>query len=207
MRSYMMVLFLFIFGGCTKYDEINTGIHDGKHDCMMLEYFQNGRGSWDSLVIAIRHAGIEDIFSGKATGYEHGITFFGMTNYSIKHFLKHTLDENGERIYMQVTDIPRDLCRTMILSHVIEGKMMMQDFDYEVKGTLDGGTVKKTLTGKDLRIYRITSPEGNIPDAGPEYLGIHALESGVIALIESCNIETTNGVVHSLRSEYEWTEL
>jgi len=65
----------------------------------------------------------------------------------------------------------------------------------------------KTLTGKDLRVYRIKTDYMGIPDIGPEGLAIHALESGHIVRVASADIEMNNGMVHSLSYSYMWTEL
>ncbi len=95
----------------------------------------------------------------------------------------------------------------MLLSHVVPGRMMKTDFDYEVKGTLTGGTMVTTLSGVELRVYRTRSEYGGVPDIGAEGLAIHAIISGQMASVASANIETRSGVVHSLSYTYQFTEL
>lgn len=209
MKYYIIggLALLLALTSCTKYDEIHTGIYHGDHDCSMWEYFHLTTGNWDSLVVAVEYAGLKDVFDGTNPGYKDGITFFGITNASIRHTILNTLDDNWERKYRKITDIPVEECRKMILSHVIRGRKMMADFDYEVKGTLGGGNIVRTLTGTDLRVYRFFAFEGTNPEVGWDGLGIHALENGVVTTVESCNICTVNGVVHALANSYEWTEL
>ena len=118
-----------------------------------------------------------------------------------------TIDDDWEPIYNRVKDSPVDLCREMLLSHIIPGKIMKTGFDYEVKGTLTGGTMVTTLSGVELRVYRTKSSYGGVPDIGAEGLRIHAPVSGNIASIASADIEVTNGVVHSLDYTYQFTQL
>lgn len=205
-----MILFLLpilMLSGCDSFNEINTGLAQGKHDCSMWEYFRKDKTNWDSVMIAIDHAGIRNIFDGTHPDYREGITFFGMTNYSIKLFIMHSRTPDWKPKYQGIRDIPTDICRKMILSHVIKGKKTSTDFEFEVKGTLTGGSLITSLSGTQLRIYRIKNPYHQTPDAGPEFLAIHALESGQMANVASSNIETTTGIVHALSYEYEWTEL
>jgi len=89
---------------------------------------------------------LKELFDGTNPDYKE-ITFFGVTNLSIEQFLVKTINDDWEPVYNRVKDIPADLCREMLLSHIVAGKMMKTEFDYEVKGTLAGGTVVKTLSG------------------------------------------------------------
>lgn len=208
-RFIYLCLSVLALHGCQDNYYHDSGLADGNHDCTLLEYLENDRSNnWDSAVVAIRHCGLEDIFNGTDPEYGEGLTFFGFTNYSVFQFLHKTVDDGGERLYYSVRDIPVDICRKMVLCHLIRGKKKMQDFEYEEKGTLTGGTDCVTLTGITLRIYRRKLPSANgTPDTGADKLSIHARVSGHIANVASCNIQTRNAVVHSLRSDYQWTEL
>ena len=110
-------------------------------------------------------------------------------------------------VYSSVKDVPVELCRKMLLAHVLNRRMMKEDFDYEVKGTLTGGTMVTTIGGVELRVYRTRTPYNGIPDIGPESLFFHAVTSGHIAMVASADIEMMNGVVHSLSYTYEFTKL
>lgn len=207
MKYYIIfLLILLAFGACEKDNYHDSGVANGKFDGTMWEYLQSDHKNWDSVVVAIRHAGLVDVFDGTNPEYKE-ITFFGITNLSIDQFLFKTVDEDGNRLYNSIQDIPADMCRRMILSYVIPKRMMKEEFDYEVKGTLTGGTVVKTLTGVDLRVFRRKSDYGSVADIGAESLYIHALESGHISRIASADITPNNGVVHSLSYTFQWTEL
>lgn len=207
MKYYIIfLLILLAFGACEKDNYHDSGVANGKFDGTVWEYLQSDHKNWDSVVVAIRHAGLVDVFDGTNPEYKE-ITFFGITNLSIDQFLFKTVDEDGNRLYNSIQDIPADMCRRMILSYVIPKRMMKEEFDYEVKGTLTGGTVVKTLTGVDLRVFRRKSDYGSVADIGAESLYIHALESGHISRIASADITPNNGVVHSLSYTFQWTEL
>lgn len=197
---------VFLLGACGKDNFHDSGLANGKHDCSMWEYMQKDPHNWDSVRLMIQRAGLQQLFEGTDPAYPE-ITFFGPVNYSVVRFLLKTTDEEGKRLYQSIQDVPVDTCRQMVLSHILPRRMMKEEFDYEVKGTDTGGSILQTLTGIDLRVYRIKSPYYDIPDLGPEYLAIHALEKGYKADIASANIETTNGVVHSLSNTYEMVEL
>ena len=95
----------------------------------------------------------------------------------------------------------------MVLSHIIPGKHLQEAFEYEIKGTLDGGTKVPNMIGNELRIYRIKGIFNGTPDIGADKLGVHSQKYGHMAVVASCNIQANNGVVHSLRENYVWTEL
>lgn len=184
----------------------DSGLAKGKHYCTMWEYFQTDLENWDSTMVLIEHAGLKDIFDGTNPDYKE-ITFFGVTNLSINQFLFKTIDDDWEPLYNRIEDVPVELCREMLLSHVVAGKLMKLECEYEVKGTLTGGTTVKTLSGIELRVYRTRSSYSGIPDIGAEGLAIHAPVSGQMTTIASADIEVTNGVVHSLDYTYQFTQL
>ena len=165
MKGYIFLIGVFcILCSCEDYYH-DSGLANGKHDCTMWEYFESQPGDWDSTMILIEHAGLKDVFDGTNPDYKE-ITFFGMTNLSIEQLLVKTIDDDWEPIYNRVKDIPVDLCREMLLSHVVAGKLMKSGCDYEERGTLTGGTTVKTLSGIELRIYRTQSSYSGIPDIG-----------------------------------------
>lgn len=208
-KRYKMRTILFIcitvilLASCEKDYQHDTELADGYHDCSMMDYLRNDHNNWDSIVVAIEYAGLTDIFEGTNPDYKE-ITFFGPTNTSIRKFF---LEQTGEAIYHTIREIPVEQVRDMILAYLVEGKKMKETFDYEVKGTLTGGTEVYSLNNVKLRVYRTQSEFNGIPDIGAEGLKIHAEISGQMASIASADIETNNGVVHSLSNRFTWVEL
>lgn len=208
MKKYI-ALWIGLLLACSACDDNyyhDSGLANGKHDCTMWEYFQTDHENWDSTMMLIEHAGLKDIFDGTNPDYKE-ITFFGVTNLSINQFLFKTIDDNWEPLYNRIEDIPVGLCREMLLSHIVSGKLMKSGCYYEERGTLTGGTTVITLSGIELRVYRTRSSYSGIPDIGAEGLAIHAPVSGQMATIASADIEVTNGVVHSLDYTYQFTQL
>lgn len=207
MKKYLFWLGIILaIYACENDNYHDTGLADGKHNCSMWDYFAKDHENWDSVVIMIERAGLITIFDGTHPQYKE-ITFFGITNLSVIEFLVNKLDENQEIVYKGVRDIPEEMCRRILLSHIVPKKIRMEEVDYEVKGTLTGGTIVKNLSGCDLRVYRARTSFMGVPDIGAEELKIHALESGQQASVGSSNIEVTNGVVHALAYTYQMTEL
>lgn len=206
MKNIYLIFVLFL-GSCAQYDIVDTGIARRYTDCTMWEYFHRDSYNWDSVIVAIEHAGIQDVFDGTNPDYKE-ITFFGVTGWSVKMFINHALDGDGNRLYPGgIRDMPREQCRDMILSHVIPGKHFKDGFNYEIKNTHEGGTDVVTLTGDKLRVFRTTSDFMKVPDAGPEGLGIESDVTQQMVMVASADNEMKNGVVHSLVYEYEWTKL
>ena len=205
----ILYVFLVLWGvatGCGNDFYHDSGLADGKHDCTVWEYLQTDHYNWDSVIVMIEHAGLKDVFDGTNPEFKQ-ITFFAPTNLSVNQFLFKTTGETGDMVYSSVKDVPVELCRKMLLAHVLNRRMMKEDFDYEVKGTLTGGTMVTTIGGVELRVYRTRTPYNGIPDIGPESLFFHAVTSGHIAMVASADIEMMNGVVHSLSYTYEFTKL
>lgn len=207
MKYILILIVAVLVSACEKQDVYDSGLADGRFDGSVLEYLESGTGRWDSIVVAIRHADLAEVFNGTDPQLKDGITFFGPTNNSIRQFLYKTVDADGEVLYKCIEDMPVDLCRKMVLSYVVPQKMMKSEFDFENKGTLTGGTEVETLSGVKLRVYRIKSDYGTAADAGPVSMAFESLPSGHIANIASADIEPDNGVVHSLVNAFEWTEL
>lgn len=203
---YLMILFIFSLGACDDDYFHDTGLANGRHDCTVWEYLHKDSYNWDSTILVIERAGLVDLFDGKDPAYP-AITFFGPTNFSIMQFMYKTVDSNDEMLYNRIADIPADMCRKMILCHVLPKKMMKEEFDYEVKGTLEGGTYINAISGTELRVFRAKSSYMGIADIGAESLGIHALTTGFLVGIASADIEMNNGVVHSLSYSYQFSEL
>ena len=162
-------VFLVLWGvatGCGNDFYHDSGLADGKHDCTVWEYLQTDHYNWDSVIVMIEHAGLKDVFDGTNPEFKQ-ITFFAPTNLSVNQFLFKTTGETGDMVYSSVKDVPVELCRKMLLAHVLNRRMMKEDFDYEVKGTLTGGTMVTTIGGVELRVYRTRTPYNGIPDIGP----------------------------------------
>lgn len=203
MKVYIFILAAaaYLLAGCEKDTFHDTGLANGVHDCSAWEYMQKGHGNWDSVRIMVEKAGLVELFDGRDAEHPE-VTVFGLTNLSIIQYLLKTLGPDRKPLYQRVADIPDDLCREILLSYVIPGRHVRVDFPYEVKGTLTGGEVFRTLNGREIRVYRIRSSWNGLPDVGADGIGIHFLGSGHTGHIASGDIMTDNAVVHSLSTTF-----
>lgn len=188
-----------LFGCEDNYHD--SGLAKGDHDCTVWEFLK-GNPQFDSAVVMIERAGLAYLFDSKEE-----VTFFGFTNLSVENFLLRSTDSEGERLYKGVADVPVELCRELVLSHVIRERVRKDDVAFEVKGTLEGGSLFDTGNGHKIRVYRIKTDAGTVPDAGPVYMAIHGKDTGEIVGIASADISCNNGVVHSLVYSYVLTVL
>lgn len=188
-----ILLFVFtaiVLFSCEDDYFIDTGLSNGVHDVSMWEYFKTDSYNWDSTRLVISRAGMEAIFKGENNEYNE-ITFFGITNHSIRKFML----DNG---YAKVEDIPADICKEYIASYIVSEKYLWEDIDFEVKGTPTGGTEMTNENGGNFRVFRRKSNYGAVVDAGPVSTFVQSFTAQKTVQVVSSNIQTNTGVVHSL---------
>lgn len=201
-----LITLCLIITSCNKDDyQIDTGKAKGIHDCNIWEFMQQQKGTFDSAVLVIQKAGLTDLFTGQSE-YKN-ITVFAFSNYAVMNFLFETVDTDKNQLYHSVSEIPAELCKRFVLSHIISGRMLRTDFRYEVPGTNTGGTDVTTLANTKLRVYRVKTPYWDVPDAGPEALFLQTAIYGITVQITTSDNQCTNGIVHSLSNTYIFTEL
>lgn len=184
--------------GCTKNNYIDTGVSNGRHDCSLLEYMEKHSYDWDSTVLMVRYAGLESLFQDNNLDGKHyeNITFFGITNHSIRRYL---YEQGLER----VTDLKAAMCREILLRCIIEGKYYREDFvagkessDMALVG--EGGATYVTLGESKIWIYKYADHYMGIPEMGAVKIGGTILDSGKTFTVASADIEPNNCVVHAL---------
>lgn len=212
---------------CTDYNYIDSGLADGKHDCSMWEYLKSDPRNWDSTVIMIEHAGLKDVFEGNSVYGQ--ITFFGITSKSILLYILYHNDEldqlkavGGEvddsEYWHRVTDIPAEVCRRMLMQLIVPKRLMLADIprgnfvttseglatDSEI-----GGGMYKTLGNGELFLYTFQEEYKGIAGKGETriYMVSRSTSSPISKAVASCNIETLNGVVHSLAYDFLLTDI
>ena len=196
-----VVLLMMTSIGCTDYNLVDTGEANGNHQTTMWEYFKGDSYNWDSLRVMAEYADLKTIFDGTSK-YGTQITFFGITNHSIRRYL---LQNDLSR----VTDIPKEDCRRMILDCVLNQRIMLDEFTPgrpsgnpdRVIGT--GGKTYEMLSGKKLWIYSFRTSYNGVPEAGPLNIFLVSPDSQKSTRVASSNIQTLTGVVHSL--DYSFT--
>lgn len=196
---YLIAIVNIFCFACQKQEIIDTGSALAKHDCSMLEYMKTDSYNWDTTILMIERAGLEDLFEGNDSEYPQ-ITFLGCTNHSIRRWM-------FSMGYLKVSDIPQEQCNDIILRHVIAGKYMVKDVPAGVDIPRSGGQFYETLAGSTLWLYTYKDPWGGIANAGPNHLYIESDEHGSKLNIASSDIQCETGVVHSIHYDYTIGEL
>lgn len=201
-----IVVMVLCFCSCTKYNYINGGTANGIHDCTMWEYFHTNSYDWDSTVVMIEHAGLKSLFDG--TGEYKQITFFGLTSNSI---LRYMLENNYER----VTDIPVGKCQDIIQKLVAPKRIMLNDVPRGNR-IQSGGGIESAFVEYDglvfdcirgsLFLWTQRMAYNDIKDTGEIalYIASRNQDGTRNERVASTDIQTTNGVVHSLNYDFRF---
>ena len=201
-----IVVMVLCLCSCTKYNYINGGTANGIHDCTMWEYFHTNSYDWDSTVVMIEHAGLKSLFDG--TGEYKQITFFGLTSNSI---LRYMLENNYER----VTDIPVGKCQDIIQKLVAPKRIMLNDVPRGNRIQSGGGIESAFVEYDGLVFDRIRGSlflwtqrmaYNDIEDTGEIalYIASRNQDGTRNERVASTDIQTTNGVVHSLNYDFRF---
>ena len=201
-----IVVMVLCLCSCTKYNYINGGTANGIHDCTMWEYFHTNSYDWDSTVVMIEHAGLKSLFDG--TGEYKQITFFGWTSNSI---LRYMLENNCER----VTDIPVGKCQDIIQKLVAPKRIMLNDVPRGNR-IQSGGGIESAFVEYDglvfdcirgsLFLWTQRMAYNDIEDTGEIalYIASRNQDGTRNERVASTDIQTTNGVVHSLNYDFRF---
>ena len=201
-----IVVMVLCLCSCTKYNYINGGTANGIHDCTMWEYFHTNSYDWDSTVVMIEHAGLKSLFDG--TGEYKQITFFGLTSNSI---LRYMLENNYDR----VTDIPVGKCQDIIHKLVAPKRIMLNDVPRGNR-IQSGGGIESAFVEYDglvfdcirgsLFLWTQRMAYNDIEDTGEIalYIASRNQDGTRNERVASTDIQTTNGVVHSLNYDFRF---
>ena len=207
-----IALMVVLGSSCTKYNYIDSGLANGVHDCSMWDYFHTDGYDWDSTIVMIEHAGLKSLFDG--TGEYKEITFFGLTNHSIRGYMldiNKNLQENAPGYLHRVTDISPAKCKDILEKLVVPKRLMLKDVprgnrvrilsDYDER---EGSTLPG-IRG-ELFLWTVRSAWENVEDVGAISLFIasHNVVGGKNEVVASTDIQTTNGVVQALNYDFDF---
>lgn len=193
---------IFCITACTKDNFINTGVSNGRHEGKnMLEYMETSSYDWDSTLILIHHAGddVVRLFEGNDPDHKE-FTFFGIANHSIRRYL---LKNKIKR----VADLDAEWCRSILLQHVVDGKLYRKDIpegkpgDFGTVGT--GGVNLETLAGTKIWVYTVPQVSGAVTENVAHPIFINFTQVNKLVAVASGDIEPDNCLVHTL--EYAYT--
>ncbi len=206
MKKFILAsLFVLPLISCgTKYNYLDTGTSNPRFDGDMYEYLESSPYNWSIVVEIIDRAHLEEMFR------TDDITFLGLTN----HTLRAWVIEGGtgfEHGWRKVEDIPEEMCRAIVLSHVIDTKMLRDEIErieMNEKGEyVGGGRVVKTLYGNYVWLWTKQDPYMGVEGLGPVTLSLTTLDYDKTTQlntnrIASGDIQPDNGVVHALEYSY-----
>lgn len=197
---YVMVGVLLLLASCTKDNFINTGVSNGRFDGNILEYMSAHSYDWDSTLVMIYHAGVDMVKLFEGNDEEHSvITFFGLTNHSIRRYLL-------EQGFKQVSDLDAEWCRSILLQHVVDGKIYRKDIpegypgDYGLAGT--GGCYVTTLAGNQLWVYVDIQENGAIVENAARPIFVNFIKTGLTFEVASGDTEPDDAVIHALQYDF-----
>lgn len=206
MKNILLIaaIALFMVSCGTKYNYKDTGLANPHFDGNMYQYLQSNSYNWDSIVLIINRAQLQGVFE------RDKITFMGVTNITLRKWLMKGGEGFDKFGYKQVSDIPESVCRTIVMSHVIDGIMMRDDIEravFDAKGNrIGGGRTVTTRNGNNLLLWTIQDPYMGVPDVGPVHLKMTTLKSNGVETgtnqIASPDIQPKNGVVHAIEYYY-----
>ena len=187
------------FSACTKDNFVSTGVSNGRFDGSLMEYMEAHPYDWSLMVDFVRHAGEDmvQLFEGKDPAHEE-ITFFGITNHSIRRYLL----ENETTI----EELDPEWCRNIIRQHVVDGKIYRKDVkygkpgDYETVGS--GGDIYTTLAGTKIWVFTLRPDEGVVENSARP-ISVNFMQASLQYNIASGDIEPDHCLVHAL--EYYFT--
>lgn len=218
MKQIILIgLLVSLFVGCTKYNEIDTGLAQKKYPGNVYEYLQSDSYNWDSLSLLINYTGLKSYFTGEKVGYET-ITFFGPTNHTVRRWML-SFQKGGQfpwdppvTLYHSMKElvdgIGVDSCRNMILRHIIKGKYEVKDIPSGTMLDKTSGIVFTSALGNAFRVFSFRETFDKVPEAGAVVLYIRGgAQMDVTVDVASTDIEPTNGIVHSLSYGYNIGQL
>jgi hypothetical protein len=192
----LIIALLVVVGlaSCQDQNVYETGLYNGKVDKNMLDYMRGDSYNWDSTVLVIERAGLEDLFEGNDPEHPQ-ITFLGCTNLSI---LRYMLPQG----YNSVSEMSQSECKDLILRHVIDGTLLRDDLTDGNISPRNGGENYETLAGTEVWLCKHTQSANGTYGAGPTVIYVYSNDYDVYWDVASSNIETNTGVVHSLEYAY-----
>ena len=216
------ILFILVVAGVftasgTKYDYIDTGVCEEEFRGNMYEYLQSNHYDWDSIVKIIDRAGLREMFE------KEDFTFLGPTNITIRKWffwdkiggVGNTDKEYVIHGYKSIQRVPVEICRKIVLSHVVEGIIARDDIaraTYNEEQKMDGGgNIFTTRWGNRVWLWTIQEPYMNIPEMGPVIVEMASVDGEGKKIkdigMATIGVKPTNGMVHSLPYSYNLGEM
>lgn len=196
-----IALLLSVLASCTNYDFIETGTAREDRTLTMYQVMERDTYNFDSVMVMIKHAGLEPVFKGEST-YGKNLTFLALTNHGIRAYLM-------SKDLKRVTDIPAEDCKQVLLSHLIQEVILRdelpkgepsQNMEESVIGK--GGKKYETLSGKQLWLYGWVGSFNDVPKVGATAIYVVSPETQKNTHVQTTDLHTANGVMQVLPYDF-----
>jgi hypothetical protein len=192
--------------GCKKdsyyYD---TGVHQAKYDGTILDFLKAKPFIFDSLVLAIKVAGMEDVFQ------KENVTFFAPPSSCIHKAivnLNTDLRNNGKDTVSQLGQVQPQVWKDMLSEYVFKGSYLLKDIPQIDTLALSAfpGQGYVSYGGRTMNIGVFYNSANGVKYVGYRQLILSFIpdfSNPTVSLlnvpIATSDIQPTNGVIHALQ--------
>ena len=201
------------FACTTKQDVIDGGVSSPYYDGTIMEYLRSNTEQWGYTVQMIERAGLTDLFEGRVDTVPT-MTFFAPPSFAVYRYLMDCKYKGvTEDRYESIEDMPVELCRELILKHVVVGKYLkenigLRNMDYAIHAKeQDGGTTFTCIGKNQVIAYLERNTYKGIPEAGAIEMFLYSVTVGKMIPLATPNIQPKNGVVHALNYGYDFGKI
>ncbi len=142
------------------------------------------------------------------------MTFFAPPSFAVFRYLMDCkYDGTSDQRYECIEDLPVELCRELILRHVVTGKYLKADIgfrnmDYGIYAPeQDGGTAFTCIGGNRVVAYLERNSYKGVPGAGAIEMFLYSYTVGKMIPLATPDIQPRNGVVHALNYGYDFGKI
>lgn len=202
----VLVIAACFLAGCKKdsyyYD---TGVHQAKYDGTILDYLKAKPFIFDSLVMAIKVAGMEDVFQ------KENVTFFAPPSSCIHKAivnLNAALRNNGKDTVSQLGQVQPQVWKDMLSEYVFKDTYLLKDIPQvdTLALTAFPGQGYVSYGGRTMNIGVFYNSANGVKYVGYRQLILSYIPDfsnptvGLLNVpIATSDIQPTNGVIHALQ--------
>jgi hypothetical protein len=218
LKIFTILAVVITLSSCKKY-YLDSGVHEAKYNGTMLQYMASKKPVFDTTLMVIKLAGMENMLSDDSKP----VTFFAPLGGSIARSiirLNRELKNKGKDTVSQLSQISTDVWRANLSMYILDGKYLLKDFPQRDTANYAAfpGQGYSSIGGRIMNIGVIFNDAvikdskgvitSTVPYAGYRQLFcayIPDLANPLISLVNapvaSSDIQPTNGVIHVLTKQ------
>lgn len=206
-KIYVAALFLVLgmLAACQKEYFVDTGVHKAKYDGTVLQYLQNKPIMFDSLVMVIKAAGMNDFYNNE------NVTFFAPTNATIfraVRSLNQDLRMNGRDTVSNLSQVKAEVWKEMLSLYTFKGSYLLKDLPQVDTAALNAfpGQGYTSYGGRPMNLGVLYNDANGVKYVGYRQIILSFIRDFsnpkvnlINAPIATSDIQPNNGVLHVLR--------